>query len=158
MNLTPHFTLDELTRSSTAQRLGLPNFASPAIVDALAVTAQMLENVREHLSGVRGSTVPIVVTSAYRSPEVNRAVGGVTSSDHVRGMAADILVPAFGTPYEVAVELLPFLDRLGVGQMILEGIKGKRWLHLSTATPARPVNRVLTISDAGPALGLQRLA
>ena len=87
MQLTKHFTLAELTNSSTAQRLGLSNTAPPEIVPRLLRTAEMLERIRATLG------VPVIVTSGYRAPAVNRAVGGVTSSDHIQGHAADIVAP-----------------------------------------------------------------
>lgn len=153
MKLTNHFTLAELTASTTAKRLGLDNELPPALFGNVQTLADMLERVREQLGGK-----PLIVTSAYRSREVNRAVGGVATSDHTLGHAADVLCPAFGTPYQVAKALVPHLQRLGIGQIILEGVKGKQWLHLSTRTPDKAMNRVITITDAGVQLGIQELA
>lgn len=115
--LTPNFTLEELTRSSTAERLGMPNWPEADDLRRLRGTAEMLQRIRDTLGH------PIIVTSAYRAPAVNRAVGGVTSSDHVKGQAADILVPGYGTPYQVAKALAPLVSVLGIGQLILEGFK-----------------------------------
>lgn len=151
MRLTANFTLDELTRSTTAQRLRLDNTPPPVLLPQLQETAEMLQRIREHLQRA------VIVTSAYRSPEVNRAVGGVTSSDHTRGQAADIVAPGFGTPYEVAKELAPMVSVLGIGQIILEGVKGKQWVHVSTRLPEKLVNRVITITDAGARVGIQVL-
>jgi len=151
VKLTPHFTLGELTRSSTAERLRLDNTPTPEALRALQTTAEMLERIRTTLGR------PIIVTSAYRSPAVNRAVGGATSSDHMAGQAADIVVPAFGTPHLVASALAPLVSVLGIGQLILEGVKGKQWVHVSTRTPAKPVNRVITITDAGVRVGIHAL-
>ena len=151
MKLTAHFTLGELTRSSTAERLRLDNTPTPEALRALQTTAEMLERIRTTLGR------PVIVTSAYRSPEVNRAVGGATSSDHMAGQAADIVVPAFGTPHLVASALAPLVSVLGIGQLILEGVKGKQWVHVSTRTPLKPVNRVITITDAGVRVGIHAL-
>lgn len=153
MKLTDHFSLAELTASSTARRLGLSNELPPALFGHIQALAEMLERVRAQLGGK-----PLIVTSAYRSREVNRAVGGVATSDHTLGHAADVVCPAFGTPYQVAKALVPHLQRLGIGQIILEGVKGKQWLHLSTRTPDKAMNRVITITDAGTQLGIQELA
>ena len=158
MNLSKHFTLAELTRSSTAERLGLSNKPSAKDIDALRDLAEMLEKVRAHLSEQAGKPVPIIVTSAYRSPAVNKAVGGVTSSDHMLGMAADILAPAFGSPYEVALSISNRIHPLGVGAVILENVRGKQWVHLSIAVPAKAINRILTITDAGAIPGIQDIA
>ena len=92
MQLTQHFTLAELTASTTAQRLRLDNTPPPELVPRLVRTAEMLERIRSTLG------VPVVVTSGYRSRAVNAAVGGVTSSDHAQGHAADIVAPRYGTP------------------------------------------------------------
>lgn len=152
MNLTQHFTLAELTRSTTAERMGLDNTPGPELMPRLVRLAEMLERVRTTLD------VPIIVTSAYRAPAVNRAVGGVTSSDHTQGHAADIVAPGYGTPYQVAKLLAPLVSTLGIGQIILEGVRGKQWVHLSTRIPEKTANRVITITDAGAQLGIQELA
>lgn len=152
MQLTRHFTLAELTASTTAQRLGLNNTAPPEIVPRLTLTAEMLERIRTTLG------VPVIVTSGYRAPAVNRAVGGVTSSDHTQGHAADIVAPGYGTATQIARTLAPLVSVLSIGQLILEGVKGKQWVHVSTRVPDKPANRVITITDRGAQLGIQELA
>ena len=149
--LTRHFTLEELTRSATAERLGLANWPTADDLRRLRDTADMLQRIRDTL----GSAV--VVTSGYRAPAVNKAVGGVTSSDHARGQAADIVVPGYGTPYQVAKALAPLVSVLGIGQLILEGVKGKQWVHVCTRPPHKSVNRILTITDAGARSGIHSL-
>jgi hypothetical protein len=152
VKLTPNFTLAELTRSATAQRLGLDNSLPPQLLGNVQALADMLEAVRAALGGK-----PLIVTSAYRSRELNRAVGGVTSSDHCMGQAADVVCPAYGTPHAVAKALVPQLNELGIGQIALEGVRGKQWLHLSTRVPAKTIDRVITITDAGTQAGIQAL-
>lgn len=152
MKLTQHFSMTELTASATAQRLGLDNTPAPELVPRLVLTAEMLERIRSTLG------VPVTVTSGYRAPRVNHAVGGVTSSDHAQGHAADIVAPGYGSPFEIARLLAPLVATLGIGQLILEGIKGKQWVHVSTRTPEKLVNRVITITDAGARVGIQVLA
>lgn len=83
MMLSPHFSLRELTVSDTARARGLPNLPMPQHLDNLRVTAHRMEAVRAILGR------PIVPTSGYRSPEVNRLVGGVPNSDHALGWAVD---------------------------------------------------------------------
>jgi zinc D-Ala-D-Ala carboxypeptidase len=151
MKLTPHFSLAELTASSTAQRLGIDNTPPPELMPRLVLTAEMLERIRDTLG------VPITVTSGYRGRQVNQAVGGVTSSDHTQGHAADIVAPGYGTPYQIAKALAPLVSVLGIGQLILEGVKGKQWVHVSTRVPDKPANRVITITDQGAQLGVQEL-
>jgi len=152
MNLSHHFTLAELTSSTKAAQLGIDNTPAPELLPRLVLTAEMLERIRSTLN------VPIIVTSAYRSRQLNRAVGGVTSSDHTQGHAADIIAPGYGSAYEVAKTLAPLVSVLGIGQLILEGINGKQWVHVSTRTPEKLSNRVITITDAGSQLGIQELA
>lgn len=152
MKLSAHFTLAELTASNTAKLRGIDNTPAPELMPRLVLTAEMLERIRSTLG------VPVIVTSAYRSRQLNAAVGGVTSSDHTQGHAADIVAPAFGTAYEVAKALAPLVSVLGIGQIILEGIKGKQWVHVSTRSPEKASNRVITITDAGAQLGIQELA
>lgn len=84
MQLSEHFTLEEFTRSETAARKGLDNSAPSEILDRLTLTAEKMEQVR----GILGDA-PITVFSGYRSPVVNRAVGGARSSAHMKGYAVD---------------------------------------------------------------------
>ncbi len=87
MNLTPHFTLSEMTRSSTATRKGIPNTASADVQRALKLLCEnVLEPVREHFGK------PVRVTSGYRSPRLNTAIGGSPTSQHCLGEAADFTV------------------------------------------------------------------
>lgn len=152
MQLSPHFSLAELTASTTAKKLGLSNTPPDELVPRLVLTAEMLERIRTELGA------PIVVTSGYRGPEVNEAVGGVTSSDHTQGHAADIRCPGFGTPYEMAVHLVPLLSVLGIGQIIYEmPAGGTPWLHVSTRTPDKAANRVLTYDGRRYQVGIQNV-
>lgn len=148
MRLSQHFTLAEFTRSATAQRLGIDNTPPPELLPRLVRTAEMLERVR--------STVgcPVFITSGYRCPELNTAVGSRTSSDHTQGHAADIVAPGFGTPAEVARLLAPLVSVLGIGQLILEQVGGKSWVHVSTYEPERAINRIITVTDAGTLPGI----
>lgn len=149
MQLTPHFTLAELTKSDKAQRMGLDNTAPPEIVPRLVRTAEMLERIRATLNA------PVIVTSGYRAWAVNKAVGGVTTSDHPQGHAADFVAPNYGTPLQIARTLAPLVSVLGIGQLIYERIGNKVWVHVSTRVPDKPVNRVITITSAGTQLGIQ---
>lgn len=83
MNLTDHFTLEELTFSQTAAREGIPNSPCGVTVDNLTRLCTMLEDVRKLLQH------PLSISSGYRSPPLNKAVGGSLSSQHMFGCAAD---------------------------------------------------------------------
>lgn len=80
-----YFTLEELTASPTARRLGIRNTPSESCVAALRL---LVENVLDPLREAWGA--PIVVTSGYRSTKLNTVVGGARNSQHVLGQAADI--------------------------------------------------------------------
>lgn len=152
MNLTPHFTLAELTRSAKAEQLGIDNTPAKELVPRLVLLAELLERIRATLGR------PVIVTSGYRCESLNIAVGGATTSDHPRGHAADIVCPGFGTPTEVARVLAPLVSTLSIGQLILEGVGGKQWVHVSTRVPEKLANRVITITDAGVMPGIVGLA
>ena len=94
MNLSPNFTLDELTVSEIAQRRNLDNTPNASEVANLVRVAELLEQVRALLNK------PILVNSAFRSKPVNDAVGSKDSSQHRIGCAADIRVPGM-TPKQV---------------------------------------------------------
>ena len=94
MNLSPNFTLEELTVSEIAQRKNLDNTPNATETANLIRTAELLEQVRTLLNK------PILVNSAFRSKPVNDAVGSKDSSQHRIGCAADIRVPGM-TPKQV---------------------------------------------------------
>ena len=152
MNLTQHFSLAELTASNKARQLGIDNTPPPELVPRLVMVAEMLERIRSTLN------CPVLVTSGYRCERLNLSVGGATTSDHPQGHAADIVAPGFGTATQVAKALAPLVSVLGIGQLILEGVRGKQWVHVSTHVPERAVNRVITITDAGVQAGIVDLA
>lgn len=152
MKLSHHFTLAEMTRSSVATARGIDNTPPPELLPRLVRTAEMLERIRSTLQ------CPVIVTSGYRCPELNAAVGSRSTSDHTQGHAADIVAPMFGHPTEVARILAPLVSVLGIGQLILEGVGGKQWVHVSTHEPEKPINRILTITDAGTVPGIVGLA
>ena len=117
-----HFTINELTRSATAQRLGIDN-TPPA--EALAHLEALVEHVLDPLREVWGG--PIHVNSGYRCRALNKAVGGAAGSQHMRGEAADITV---GSRLDNArlYRLLQQLD-LPVDQAINE--RDFAWIHVS---------------------------
>ena len=117
--LSDHFTLAELTFSATAARKGLSNVPPPEIVDQLTLTADRMEKVRDLLGH------PVRVLSGYRSPAVNKAVGGSPSSAHRTGHAVDFICPGFGTSAQVAAHLAKHLT--GYDQLIEEF---GEWVHV----------------------------
>lgn len=79
------FTIEELTKSTTARRLGIPNNPQPEEQDNLIA---LVNNILDPLRRAYGK--PIIVTSGYRSEKLNKAVGGAKTSQHCSGQAADI--------------------------------------------------------------------
>jgi zinc D-Ala-D-Ala carboxypeptidase len=132
MNLTEHFTLDELTVSETAARKGIDNDPPPAVLERLKYTARGLEHIRLILG------VPLIITSGYRSPALNAEVGGSNNSQHTRGEAADFIAPRFGTPLEVCNALTASDVRFD--QLIWEG----GWVHVSFTDARTPRREILT--------------
>jgi hypothetical protein len=126
MNLSPNFSLHELTKSETALRLDLDNTPDEQATENLRLLCEkVLQPVRDHYGkGVK-------VNSAYRSPESNAAVGGSKTSDHCKGMAADIEIPGVANA-DLAQWIM---DNLDYTQLILEfytpGIPDSGWVHVS---------------------------
>jgi zinc D-Ala-D-Ala carboxypeptidase len=140
--LTPHFTLEEFTDSQTAARKGIPNvppIGSPERANLMR-TAEVMEQVRTILGDK-----PILISSGYRSPAVNSAVGGSKSSAHMSGLAADFSCPGFGTPLAICKKLHPHMKELGIDQLIHEY---DTWVHLGLSA-GDPRHQALTIDNKG---------
>ena len=137
MNLTPHFTLEELTMTSHRQFDNTPNAAETANLTRLA---QFLELVKTKLDGK-----PIMVNSAFRSKQVNDSVGSKDTSQHRLGCAADIRVPGM-KPREVVEACIA--AKIPFDQIILEF---DAWTHISVPSlpGAQPRNSKLIIDKQG---------
>jgi hypothetical protein len=127
MNLSDHFSLEEFVNSDTARANQIDNSASDDIVASLRRTAGLLELVR----GVLGSR-PLIITSGYRCPELNKKVGGVADSAHVKGLAADIVCPSFGSPLEVCKAIAA--SDITFDQLIHEHGGNAVWTHIAVGT------------------------
>ena len=119
MNLTEHFTFAEVIRSDEAAELQVSNALPEAMMGNARIAAEGMERVRELLGH------PVEVTSWYRCPQVNDAVGGAKESAHIEAFAVDFVCPAFGTPKQIVFEIV----RSGIrfDKCIEEG----RWVHIS---------------------------
>ena len=140
MNLTPHFTLDELTVSETAERNGWDNSPNDTELANLTRLADFLEQVKVVLGGK-----PIMINSAFRSKKVNDAVGSRDTSQHRIGCAADIRVPGM-TPDQVVKAIIA--SGIGYDQVIREF---DRWTHVSipNTDSNAPRKQALIIDKAG---------
>ena len=125
MKLSKNFSVAELSKSEAAVRLGLDNTPSMTVIDNLqALVDAVLQPVRDKFG-------PITVTSGYRSPAVNKTIGGSATSDHCKGQAADFEV--MGMPNK---ELATWIkDNLEFTQLILEfpskSDPNAGWVHCS---------------------------
>ena len=152
MNLTENFTLSELTKSETALRHDMDNSPDQTAISNLQVLAvHVLQPVRDHYGkGVK-------VNSGFRHPDVNAKVGGSKTSDHCKGMAADIEIP--GVPNAELAEWIR--SNLPFTQVILEfytqGVPDSGWVHVSY-DPANLKKQALTaIKQDGKTVYLQGL-
>jgi uncharacterized protein YcbK (DUF882 family) len=137
MNLSEHFTLDELTHTDHRELDNTPNEQELANLKRLA---EFLETVKGVLGGK-----PIMVNSAFRSKMVNDAVGSKDTSQHRVGCAADLRVPGM-TPDEVVKAVIA--SGIGYDQVIREF---DRWTHISipNAASGTPRRQALIIDKAG---------
>jgi len=138
VHLTKNFTLEELTKSETALRFGMDNTPNDEqLANMVALCECILQPIRDHYGkGVK-------VNSGFRDPEVNAKVGGSKTSDHCKGMAADIEIPGVAN-----ADLAQWIvDNLEFRQVILEfytvGIPDSGWVHVSY-NPGDNKKQVLT--------------
>lgn len=117
MNLSPNFTLEELVISETAARKRIDNKPGQDEMANLTRLAETLEEVRELLSR------PIVITSGYRSRELNHAIGGSPLSVHCHGLAADFIAPPIAVD-DICKRIAT--SDIGFDQLIKE----YQWVHL----------------------------
>ena len=134
--LSEHFTLEELTFSSTAQRKQIDNNPPAEVLENMKRLAAGLEEVRAALGNK-----PMRINSGYRSPKLNRAVGGARLSAHMAGYAADFVCPDFGSPLKIVKALAA--TGIQFDKLIQEGT----WVHISFAPEAR---RQLLTAHFGP--------
>ena len=125
MKLSKNFSLQELTKSDTAIRKSIDNTPDNEVLSNLTTLCDMV------LQKVRNSHGVVTVTSGYRSPELNRAIGGSTTSDHCKGCAADFEVQGLDNK-DLAKWII---DNLTFKQLILEfyedGQPNSGWVHCS---------------------------
>jgi hypothetical protein len=137
MNLSPHFTLDELTHTDHREIDNSPNQAE---IENLQRLANFLEEVKTVLGGK-----PVMISSGFRCKALNDAVGSKDSSQHRVGCAADFRVPGM-TPDEVVRAIIA--SGIGYQQIIREF---DRWTHISIPNQAgdTPKKQALIIDKAG---------
>lgn len=139
MRLSENFTLTEFTKSQTGLRLGIDNDPQGEHLENLRhLVNEIIQPVRSHYGRV------MTINSGYRSPELNRAIGGAGTSQHCRGEAADIEIP--GVPnYDLALYIQQHCE---FDQLILEfytpGIADSGWVHVSLRRDGKNRKQTLT--------------
>ncbi len=126
LHLSPHFKLGELTRSKSHPEVY--NVPSHVHIENLKRVCVWLEALRERYNE------PIIITSGYRSAELNRKVGGVATSNHLTGCAVDIRVAGKKQLIRYACILLDYADetKQDFDEILLErGAAGTIWLHFA---------------------------
>lgn len=134
MKKIKYFSLSEFLNSATAKRLGIDNTPTFEVVDNLNKLADYLDVIREKVGK------PIRISSGFRCPVLNKAVGGVPNSQHQKGLAADLICADMESLEKVLRETG------GFDQLIKEHCKGSKsfWFHVSVCSRnGKPRNQVI---------------
>ena len=138
--ISEHISYAEATRSQTAQRMGIENVPNAVHLAAMRLVAAVcFEPARKHVGG------PILVTSFFRSLELNKAIGGANTSQHMRGEAMDIKAPD-GAKYTTADVFRYIRKNCEFDQLIWEfgDERNPDWVHVSFSLARNNRNEVLT--------------
>ena len=130
MNLSEHFKLEELCKTKT----GIENVPNEAQVENLKRLCRWLEQLRRRWNDLYGEgDDPIVINSGFRSPAVNKAVGGVSTSNHLTGCAADIRCIGMEQALRYAAILLDIsdLNREDYDELLIEQKRNVIWIHFA---------------------------
>ncbi len=120
-----HFTLAEMLHSNEATKRGIDN-VPPLGSEIYGNIERLIANVLEPARCKLGA--PVIISSGYRCPELNNAVGGVNNSDHMMGNAADLVC----NKLEDKKRLFEILKKMDVDQLLWErNSKGTQWIHVS---------------------------
>jgi len=142
MKLSEHLDLSEVTRSAMAKRLGVSNMPTPEHIENFKKLAEnIFEPIRKHFG------VPIMISSGYRSKELNKAIGGATSSQHLLGQALDLDMD--GTPNGVTNKMVfdYIKANLNFDQLINEF--DYSWVHVSYNPSGKQRKQILNAIKVG---------
>jgi zinc D-Ala-D-Ala carboxypeptidase len=141
LKLSANFTVNESILSATAIKLCIDNYPSMEVMAVLKKTAESMERVRTVLTNK-----PISVSSWYRCPELNAAIGSKSTSQHMKGEAVDFTCGSFGNPVRVCKALIEAKEYVQFDQLILE----HNWIHISFAIlSGKPRGQVLSLVKGG---------
>lgn len=136
MYISEHFSYLETISSAAANKLGIDNTPSFAVLETILKVAPKLEKVRSVLGH------PMHIDSWYRNESVNKVVGGSTLSQHMNGEAVDFICPAYGDPLAICKAIINYQDLIPFDQLILE----HTWVHISFAIlSGKPRGQVLSL-------------
>lgn len=137
--LSPHFRLSEFTRSRTAEAAGIDNRIPEALIPNLVTLCEaVLEPLRQHAGK------PITISSGYRCLRLNALVGGVPTSQHLTGEAADLHLPSLA---EGRAWFNWIATHCSYDQLLWERRGSTRWIHVSCRSdPSKNRRKVLTVN------------
>lgn len=136
MKLTHNFALSEFEASATASARKLDNSIPAELLPNIRQLAEWLQVLRDRLSQRYGKPMPIVITSGFRGVELNKAVGGSSSSAHCQGLAADIQIKGM-QPSEIIYFIKQHMQDMPVDQVIDEDDGSAQWVHIGLAPKPR---------------------
>lgn len=145
MQLSKHLSLAEVTRSDSAKRKGISNQPTPEHIENFKKLAvNIFESIREHFK------VPILISSGYRSKDLNAAIGGSLTSQHCQGEAIDIDMDGAGTISNADV-FNYIKDELNFDQLIWEfgTDKNPDWVHVSYESTGKQRKQILKAVKVG---------
>lgn len=147
MKLSKNFHLSEFIKSPTASRKGINNMPGALQIQRISLlTKNVLQPIRDHYN------LPLIISSGYRSPALNRAVGGAKNSQHMSGEAADFDIPGIDN-----YELAKWIEKeLNYDQLILEYYYGGNsgWVHVGYSP--RHLNQEKTKNKNGWFSGIRK--
>ena len=146
MKLSEHLNLSEVTRSESAKRNGISNMPTEAHIANFKLLAEnIFEPIRQHFR------CPIIISSGYRSKELNAAIGGSATSEHCSGEAIDIDMD--GTPNGVTNKMVfdYIKDNLNFNQLIYEfgDANNPDWVHVSYESTGKQRKQILRATRSG---------
>ena len=146
MKLSEHLDLSEVTRSESAKRKGISNMPTEAHIANFKLLAEnIFEPIRQHFR------CPIIISSGYRSKELNAAIGGSLTSQHCQGEAIDIDMD--GTPNGVTNKMVfdYIKDNLVFDQLIFEfgDANNPDWVHVSYESTGKQRKQILRATRSG---------
>ena len=142
MKLSEHLDLSEVTRSNEAKRKGISNMPTPEHIENFKKLAEnIFEPIRKHFG------VPILISSGYRSKELNKAIGGATTSQHLLGQAIDIDMDgsSSGVTNKMVFDFIK--DNLNFDQLINEF--NYAWVHVSYNPTGKQRKQILDALKVG---------